>query len=104
MRTFRNYHNFREENDSSETEANPDVMNDGDSAELLHSTIKIAVKKGFKKQLIGFLKSLNDPEINNALQDVDKGLGDISKDNNNIPDGPDDEVVPHSTDLEEPEG
>jgi hypothetical protein len=101
MKRFKDYVKIMDENEG-------DVVVDRDSdADLgprepasIDKAVDIAVRKGYKKKLIGFLRSLGDEEIDKALGDVDKGLGDVTGSNHKDRQVPEDEVVPSSVDKD----
>ena len=66
----------------------------------IDKAIDIVVRKGYKKKLIEFLRSLGDEEIDKALGDVDKGLGDVTGSNHKDRSMPEDEVVPSTVDKD----
>lgn len=95
MKTFEEYMVIREAEDF---DSPSDPIPDTESNKCLNTAVEKAVSKGHKKQIIAALKDLGDEEVNRELEDIDKGLGDVTLPNAGPRNGPDDEVSPAAPD------
>lgn len=95
MKTFTEYVTIREVDD---LQTPLDPITDSESNKCLNSAVEKAVTKGHKRKLISMLRELGDEEINRELEDIDKGLGDMTLPNTKGEGGPNDEVSPAAPD------
>ena len=95
MKTFTEYMTIREVED---LDTPSDPIPDTESNKCLNSAVEKAVAKGYKKKIIAMLRELGDEEVNRELEDIDKGLGDMTLPNTKREEEPEDEVSPAAPD------